>query len=58
MSLEHIFWTFLSWEFAICAIVWVASLVYLDGYVDRGDDSNIFIFATLNATFILLLMKL
>lgn len=64
MTLEEIFWSFVSWEMLVCVIVWIASAVLMFNVVfneredNPGTNSDIFKFATMNAIFVLLLMKL
>jgi hypothetical protein len=65
MTLEEIFWSFISWEMLVCVIVWIASAVSMfyivffdDGEKNPGATSDIYKYATLNAIFVLLLMKL
>ena len=64
MTIEDIFWSIVSWEMLVCIIVWIASAICLGMFLETdqvnntGTDSDIFKFATMNAIFVLLLMKL
>jgi len=64
MTLEEIFWSFVSWEMLVCVIVWIASAIFMGLFLNderndnTGTDADILKFATLNAIFVLLLMKL
>jgi len=61
MTLVDIFWSFISWEMLVCVIAWIASWLCLAKFLENDTAlaaADLFKFATLNAIFVLLLMKL